>query len=186
LYILANLARASHRWCQLSSNVRLHRKSWVVLLVHKTQAALYDALRDDVAAVADPLFDLSKTLLQKYGNFLPHGLVLRGEGKDTMVGAIENNETGKSTSTQTLPLLHAGLRQQAQIGDVRAIGVAENVTTTKDGSQPTAAVKVLLEHRAGLCVALYFPFRKKFLFGYEFGTPFTVPAQPEVNPWAAP
>ena len=157
----------------------------MVLQVHKTQAELYDALRNDVAAVANPLFDLSKTLLQKYGNFLPHGLVLRDEGKDTMVGAFENNGTGESTSTKTLPLLHEGLRQQAKKGGVRAIGVAENVTTTREGSQPTPAVKVLLEHRAGLCVALYFPFRKKFLFGYEFGKPFTVPAKPEVNPWAA-
>ena len=158
----------------------------VVLQVHKTQAELYDALRDDVAAVADPLFDLSKTLLQKHGNFLPHGLVLRDEGKDTMVGAVENNGTGTSTSTQILPLVHAGLRQQAQKGGVRAIGVAENVTATREGDPPTAAVKVLLEHRTGLCVALYFPFRKRFLFGYEFGKPFTVPAQPEVKPWGAP
>ena len=158
----------------------------MVLQVQKTQAELYDELRNDVAAVADPLLDLSKTLLQKYGNFLPHGLVLRDEGKDTMVGAMEDNGTGESTSTKTLPLLHEELRQQAQKRGVRAIGVAENVTATKEGSPPTAAVKVLLEHRAGLCVALYFPFRKKLLSGYEFGKPFTVPADPEVNPWATP
>ena len=151
----------------------------------KTQAELYGALKDDVAAVTDPLVDLSMTLLRKYGNFLPHGLVLRDEGKNTMVGAMEENGTGKSTSTETLPLLHAGLRQQAQIVGVRAIGVAENVTVTQEGSKPTAAVKVLLEHREGLCVALYFPFRKNVLSGYEFGTPFSVPAQPEINPWSA-
>jgi len=153
--------------------------------VPKTQAELYGALKDDVAAVTDPLVDLSMTLLRKYGNFLPHGLVLRDEGKNTMVGAMEENGTGKSTSTETLPLLHAGLRQQAQIVGVRAIGVAENVTVTQEGSKPTAAVKVLLEHREGLCVALYFPFRKNVLSGYEFGTPFSVPAQPEINPWSA-
>ena len=100
-----------------------------------------------------------------------------------MVGAVEENGTGQSTSTQTLPLLHEGLRQQVRDSAARAIGVAENVTITPDGGQPTAAIKVLLEHREGLCVALYLPFKKKFLRGYEFGTPFTVPARPEVKPW---
>lgn len=150
----------------------------------QSQDSLYAALKDDVAAVADPLFSLSEQLIIKYGNFLPHGLVVHDEGKSAAVGAIEDNGTGQCTSTQTLPLLHDGLRQQVRSRAARAIGVAENVTITPAGGTQTAAIKVLLEHREGLCVALYLPFKKKFLGGYTFGDVFTVAAQPEVKPWA--
>ena len=149
----------------------------------KTTEQLYSELREDVAAVANSLFELSERLLRENGNFLPHGLVLKDEGKDIMVGAVEDNGSGKSTSTVTLPLLHEGLRQQVAAGGARAIGVAENVTITPAGSSATKAIKVLFEHQEGLCVALYLPFKKKLFGGYETGAPFTVPAEPEVKPW---
>ena len=151
----------------------------------KTTEQLYEELKDDVAAVANPLFDLSERLLRENGNFLPHGFVLNDEGRDTMVGAVEDNGSGMSTSTVTLPLLHQGLRKQVQTGSVRAVGVAENVTVTPKGGSATKAIKVLFEHREGLCVALYLPFRKKLLGGYQMGTAFTVPAEPEVKAWHA-
>jgi hypothetical protein len=151
----------------------------------KTQEQLYAELKDDVAAVANSLFDLSENLLRENGNFLPHGFVLNDEGKDTMVGAVEDTGSGMSTSTATLPLLHQGIRKQVEAGKARAIGVAENVTVTPQGGSVTKAIKVLFEHREGLCVALYLPFKRKLLGGYQMGTAFTVPAEPEVKPWHA-
>lgn len=67
-------------------------------------------------------------------------------------------------------------------GKARAIGVAEHVTITPEGGSSTSAIKVLLEHRDGLCVAVYLPFEKQRLGGYAFGQAFTVAATPEVNP----
>ncbi len=151
----------------------------------KTTDNLYAELKDDVSAVANPLFDLSERLLRENGNFLPHGFVLNDEGKDAMVGAVEDNGSGMSTSTVTLPLLHQALCKQAETGRARAVGVAENVTVTADGGSATKAIKVLFEHREGLCVALYLPFKKKLFGGYQMGTAFTVPAEPEVKPWSA-
>ena len=151
----------------------------------KTTEQLYVELKDDVAAVANPLFDLSKRLLRENGNFLPHGLVLNDDGKDAIVGAVEDNGSGMSTSTVTLPLLRQGLRKQVEAGGARAVGVAENVTVTPEGGIATKAIKVLFEHQEGLCVALYLPFKKKLFGGYQMGTAFTVPAEPEVKPWHA-
>ena len=151
----------------------------------KTTEQLYAELKDDVAAVANALFDLSEKLLHQNGNFLPHGFVLNDEGKDTMVGAVEDNGSGMSTSTVTLPLLHQGIREQVATGRARAIGVAENVTVTPQGGNATKAIKVLFEHREGLCVALYLPFKKKLIGGYQMGTAFAVPAEPEVRAWQA-
>ena len=79
--------------------------------------------------------------------------------------------------------MSAGLRVQVAESDLRAIGVAENVSVTQEGQVATKAIKVLFEHRRGLTVALYLPFNKKLFRGYSFGTIFSVAAQPEVNAW---
>jgi hypothetical protein len=147
-------------------------------------AELYAELKGDVAAVANPLFDFSGQCLQKRGNFLPHGAYLDANGKVGLVAAAAENDV--TNSTEVLPLLHEGLRASAKEKDLVAIGVAENVTVTPDGQPSTEAIKVLFEHKRGLVVALYLPFKKKFLRGYTFGQPFTVAAAGEVNAWAQP
>jgi hypothetical protein len=57
------------------------------------------------------------------------------------------------------------------------------VTVTLEGKRPTKAIKVLFEHKRGLSVALYLPFEKKLFGGYIVGSPFSLPANAEVNAW---
>jgi hypothetical protein len=64
-----------------------------------------------------------------------------------------------------------------------AIGIAESVTIAPPGRSTTRAIKVLVEHRRGISVALYMPFEKKFLKGHVFHEIFSVIAKPEVNAW---
>lgn len=146
---------------------------------------LYAELKGDIAAVANPLFDFSEKCLKERGNFLPHGAVLDANGKVGLVAASPD-PNGKSNSTEVLPLLHEGLRIQVRERELVAIGVAENVTVTPQGQPSTEAIKVLFEHKRGLVVALYLPFKRKFLRGYSFGQAFTVVATGEVNAWTAP
>ncbi len=146
---------------------------------------LYAELKGDIAAVANPLFDFSEKCLKERGNFLPHGAVLDANGKVGLVAASPD-PNGKSNSTEVLPLLHEGLRIQVRDRELVAIGVAENVTVTPQGQPSTEAIKVLFEHKRGLVVALYLPFKRKFLRGYSFGQAFTVVATGEVNAWTAP
>ena len=127
------------------------------------------------------MFDLSEKFLQKQGNFLPHAAVLTEEGEIRLVAAAPPNDL--TNSTEVLPLLHGGLRQQAKERSLKAIGVAENVTVTLEGQRTTKAIKVLFEHKRGLTVALYLPFEKKLFRGYILGTPFSMNAQAEVNAW---
>ena len=149
-----------------------------------TTDLLYAELKPDIGAIANPLFDLSETLLRKRGNFLPHAAVLTEEGEIKHVGAAPDTSDDLTNSTEVLPLLHDGLRQQAREQSIKAIGVAENVTVTLEGQRPTKAIKVLFEHKRGLTVALYLPFEKKLLRGYVVGSPFSLPAKAEVNAWA--
>ncbi len=146
---------------------------------------LYAELKGDIAAVANPLFDFSEKCIKERGNFLPHGAVLDANGKVGLVAASPD-PNGRSNSTEVLPLLHEGLRAQARERELVAIGVAENVTVTPQGQPSTEAIKVLFEHKRGLVVALYLPFKKKFLRGYSFGQAFTVVTTGEVNAWAGP
>lgn len=145
-------------------------------------AELYAELKGDVAAIANPLFDFSELCLQKRGNSLPHGAYLDANGKVGLFAAGPENDI--TNSTEVLPLLHEGIRASAREKDLVAIGVAENVTVTPDGQPSTEAIKVLFEHKRGLVVAVYLPFKKKFLRGYSFGQPFTFAAAVEVNAWA--
>jgi hypothetical protein len=142
---------------------------------------LYAELKGDIAALADPLFDLSEKLLHNQDNFLPHGAVLTGENEVKLVAATNGKDV--ATSVEVLPILHDGLRQQARELELKAIGVAENVTVTLEGQRPSKAVKVLVEHKRGLTVALYLPFEKKLLRGYVTGPTFSKLATPEVNAW---
>jgi len=150
-----------------------------------TSQELYAELKTDIAALAEPLFAFSEQCLRARGNFLPHGAILKQGGEIELVGAAPDGPD-KTTSIEVLPLLHAGLRSIAAEKHAIATGVAENVTVTPDGGQPTKAVKVLFEHRRGLTIALYLPFSKGFLRGYAFGETFTVLAPSEVNAWGAP
>jgi hypothetical protein len=103
------------------------------------------------------------------------------DGKVGLVAAAPENEV--TNSTEVLPLLHEGLRAQAKEKELIAIGVAENVTVTPEGQPPTDAIKVLFEHKRGLVVALYLPFKRRFMRGYSFGNAFSVAACGEVNAW---
>ena len=146
---------------------------------------LYAELKGDMAALAEPLFEFSEQCLRDRGNFLPHAAVLTAEGHVEFVGAALDAPGGMTNSAEVLPLLHAGLRAMATKKQLIAVAVAENVTVTPDGEPSTDAVKVLFEHQRGLTVALYLPFRKRFLRGYTFGQIFSVAASPEVNACAA-
>lgn len=157
---------------------------WENLEPMSTSDELYAELEPDLAAVAKPLLELSMELLRRTGNFLPHGAVLTERGEVQLVGAVPDTGRDLVSSTEVLPVLHAGLRDQARSSPLRAMGVAENVTVTPAGKPSTQAVKVLLEHRRGLTIALYRPFRRRFLRGYAFGATFSVRAAPEVDAWA--
>lgn len=147
-----------------------------------TTDELYKELKNDMEAVADPLFNLSELFLKKRSNFLPHGAYLDASGQVGLFAAAPENE--KTNSTKVLPLLHDGIRSSVKEKGYIAIGIAENVTVTPDGQPSTEAIKVLFEHKRGLVVALYLPFKKKFLRGYSFGEIFTISATGEVNPWS--
>ena len=144
---------------------------------------LYVELKADIAALAEPLFEFSAKCLRNRGNFLPHAAVLTAGGAIELVMGLPDSSDRPMSSVEVLPALHETLRTLAQKHPLSAIGVAENVSVTRGTEAPIEAIKVLFEHKRGLTIALYHPFRKQFLRGYAFGETFSVPAAGEVNAW---
>ena len=145
--------------------------------------ALYRELKPDVERLANPLFDASRQFLKKRGAFLPHGAVLTEDGEVRLIMAVPPGfEQRDVSSVELLPALHGALRQAAAEDGVAALAVCEDVRITQEGTGETAAIKVLIEHQRGLCVALYMQYRRK-LFGYAFGGISARPAETEVKAW---
>lgn len=146
-----------------------------------TSDDLYSELKVDVEKIVEPLFNFSKSCLKDNGNFLPHAAVLSADDEICLVAATSGQD--RSVSTEILPLLHSGLRKKVHEEQIKALGIAENVTITQNALKPTSAIKVLFEHKRGLTVALYLPFKKRLFKRYVFGKVFSVNARAEVNPW---
>ena len=147
-------------------------------------ADLFAELKPDLEKLAGPLFDVSETFVSKRGAFLPHGAVLDSDGSVRMVMAAADDAADQVSSIEVLPNLHEALRQAAREQELDAVAVCEDVTGTRAGQKPTKAIKVLVEHRRGLCVALYSAWHRKLLGTCEFGDTWASAAEPEVNPWS--
>jgi len=146
---------------------------------------LFTELKPDIEALAGPLFSASETFVRKRGQFLPHGAVLDATGTVRLVMAgPEGDLDGTVSATEILPRLHDALRADAAEHELSAIAVCEDVTITPAGQMATKAVKVLVEHRRGLTVALYLPWqRRRFGGSCTFGEVMAAAAGPEVQPW---
>lgn len=123
--------------------------------------ALYDELKLGIGTITGQLFELSKSLLMEHGNFLPHAAaMLTEEGQVILVAGAPESPEGLTNFTEVLPLLHAGPRHGARERSLKAVGVAENVTVTLPDQKATQAIKVLFEHKRGLTIGMYLPFKR--------------------------
>lgn len=148
-------------------------------------ADLFAELKSDIETLAEPLFGASEVFVRKRGEFLPHGAVLETGGGVRLVMAGPDGDLDELVSaTEILPRLHEALRASARERELDAVAVCEDVTITPAGQKATKAVKVLVEHRRGLTVALYLPWQRKRLGGgCVFGEVMAIAADPEVRPW---
>jgi hypothetical protein len=147
--------------------------------------SLFRELKPDVEQLAHPLFQASCEFVKARGMFLPHGAVLTASDEVRLVMAVPPGEDRPVSTNEILPLLHKALQETAGTEQLRAVAVCEDVRITLAGKKQTPAIKVLVEHRRGLCVALYMPFCKRIFLGYRFDEIFVQPANPEVGPWGS-
>lgn len=113
--------------------------------------------------------------------FLPFGAALSRTGEVAIKGAATDQDV--ACSTDVLPIVHDGLRMEAASGTTVAVAVCEWVKITPEGNPQTDAIKVLVEHVRGLCVAFYLPCHRRLFRGWQFGEIMAVPAKSEIGGW---
>src|SRR5688572_20038875 len=147
-----------------------------------THQELYAAVKPELGALAGPLFDQSEKRLRERGYFLPHAAVLSADGRVALLDAMCATPGGFANSDHILPMLRDGLRSMATERHLTAIGIAEIVDSIPDGAQ-TRAIRVLLEHKVGLTLSLYFPVSQGDVGEYQFGKPVSYFTAPEIHAW---
>ncbi|MEL6888069.1 MAG: hypothetical protein AAFO86_05095 [Pseudomonadota bacterium] len=133
-----------------------------------------------ITPLCDTLFDLSAKFIATSGNFLPHGGSMDMFGRVSLCAAVP--EQDETDATEVLPLLHDGLRVETAKAGTDAVAVSESVFI---GPDQTPAIKVLVEHRGGLCIAMYQTWRKRLLRAPALGEVQVVEAAAEVGRWSS-
>jgi hypothetical protein len=75
--------------------------------------------------------------------------------------SVELMDACSLSPVEILLRLHLALRTGAIEHELSAVAVCEDVSITPAEGKQTKAVKVLIEHRRGLTVALYLPWKRK-------------------------
>lgn len=137
-----------------------------------------EAQLDEIAPLVETMFELSMTFVEKVGNFLPHGASMNGMGQVALCGVAAEEDL--TSAVEVLPMMHEALRACTAEYATRAIAVSESVFV---GPNQTPAIKVLVEHREGLTMAFYMPWKKKLLRKPAFGDIQMQAAAPEIGEW---
>lgn len=148
-----------------------------------TPQQIYASVRPQLHALATSLLERSEKLLRERGDFLPHAAVLSAEGRVALVGAMCNTPDGFANAGHILPMLHQGLRAMAWERALSAIGIAEDFVLTLPDGEQTQAIKVLIEHREGVALAIYQPFRRGYVGDLQFGKSRLEFVDPEIRAW---
>jgi hypothetical protein len=101
----------------------------------------------------------AERMLRQHGEFFPFGVVRNSDGSTQLVGASDGRE--HPPSQDLIELLNQQFRKGAESGNYAAIAIFFDVLATQPGSSTkTDAVQVGLEHRAGYCVDVFFPYQR--------------------------
>jgi hypothetical protein len=115
----------------------------------------------------------AETMLTKHGEFFPYGATMTPDGKIAAVGGSTGDESPKSV--EVIALLKEGYRKDGASGKIMACALVYDVRTIPPGqTEKTDAVAVDLNHRDGMSVTMYYPYRiasdKKVTFGELFAS----------------
>jgi hypothetical protein len=114
-------------------------------------------------ALLNAALPFAKQQLAKHGEFFPYGVAMTRDGKITMIAGYTGSD--RPPSTEVLDILYAGLRSKAE--ENRGAAVVADVRLKGEGND---AIQVEIEHREGVALKVFQPYRKKrFGGGLENG-----------------
>jgi hypothetical protein len=110
--------------------------------------------QSDLDALLNAALPFAQQMLAKHGEFFPYGVAMTRDGQIAMIAGYTGTE--KPPSTEVLAVLYEGLRTKGQ--ENRAAAVVADVRLRGEG---TDAIQVEVEHREGIALKLFLPYRKK-------------------------
>ncbi|MEW6581969.1 MAG: hypothetical protein AB1416_04330 [Actinomycetota bacterium] len=125
------------------------------------------AAGQDLDRLLDVLVQLSVDFLGKRGAFVPHAATFDNAG-ELRFGMAEAGDD--ATEVEHLELLRASLRQEAARGEIRACGIAVDVTIEDEEGNDADAIRVELDHRDEEAVVVIVPYERGER-GYAVGEP---------------
>jgi hypothetical protein len=115
---------------------------------------------DEIQELLNFLLPYAEQMLNEHGEFYPYAAALDSEGELNAVGADVEDES--PDVGEVLLALHEGLRERAAEGEIRASGIAADVTLTDpDSGETTDAVQVELDHANGDPVDIFVPYESQ-------------------------
>jgi hypothetical protein len=113
-------------------------------------------------ALLSAALPFAKQQLAKHGEFFPYGVAMSLDGQIALVAGDTGTE--RPPSTEVLDILYEGLRSKAE--ENRGAAVVADVRLRGEESD---AIQVEVEHRDGIALKVFLPYRKKRLGGVETG-----------------
>ncbi len=105
-------------------------------------------------ALLNAALPFARQRLATHGEFFPYGVAMKQDGQITMVAGYTGTE--QPPSTEVLQILYEGLRAQAQQNRGAAV-----VSDVRLRGQGTDAIQVEVEHREGIALKVFLPYRVK-------------------------
>jgi hypothetical protein len=109
--------------------------------------------QDDLDGLLAAVLPLGQKMLAEHGEFFPYGATVSLDGQVRMVAPYDGTEQPRSADL--LSLMHDSARAGAEA--IRAAAFVFDVRLA--GSTPGDAIRVELEHREGIALAVMLPYR---------------------------
>jgi hypothetical protein len=122
---------------------------------------------DEIQELLNFLLPYAERMLSEHGEFYPYAAALDSDGELNAVGTDLDDDS--PDVGEVLLALHQGLRERAAEGEIRASGIAADVTLTDpDSGETTDAVQVELDHAEADAVDIFVPYETE-AEGIKFG-----------------
>ena len=111
----------------------------------------------DLDALLNDLLPFGERMLAEFGEFLPFGGKITGDGEHISVGAQGSSE--RSKSKELIDIMTDAFRSAAAAGKIRAAGICFDVRVVPPGQvDKTDAIQLALERDGGDSVDVFVPY----------------------------
>ena len=135
----------------------------------------------DLEELLNALLPFAQEMLAKHGEFYPFGAAIDISGEIAAQAAEPGGEN--PDSNEVIAMLVAGMREEANRGEIRAAGICYDARVVPPGkTEKTDAIACRLEHASGEAIVTFVPYRKGFMGRYKYDELFASAGEQAIFP----